>query len=275
MYSACDLDYDSDKLPALSGIAKTYQHALEDECLAGLWRSDIGSQLMWRALKLGMRIDGYIAPSWSWASLRGCAIELSNHMPYEALIVDVLRINTTLEGDDVTGKVVDGSLVIKARLTQITEIREKMGSYLFSTRNNQSQAIIGVDWDVSGNARIGLASTKHKLFCVPIRLTWNSQERMNKLIDAHIEGLILDQENPEQLEFHRCGTFAVHGLVKSPEDTRLWEFWHSFDEFDDSSASASLKPEYWNSERGFLQYNGGSKRYELISHVKRYTITIK
>jgi hypothetical protein len=276
MYSACDLTFDNDKLPALSGIAKTYQHALKDEYLAGLWRSDIGNQLMWRVLEPGTRTDGYAAPSWSWASLRGCTINLPTHMLYETLIIDLLSVNTTLEGDDVTGRVVDGSLIVKARLTPITEIREKIGCYLFSTRNNQSQPKILANWDVSGSVQIGPASKKHKLFCMPIRLWWNSPERKSKLSDdLYIEGLILEEENAEKLEFHRCGTFSVQGGVKSPDDTRIWDIWHSFDGFDDSSASASLKPEYWDDERGSLQYNGESWRYEFISHVKRYTITIK
>jgi hypothetical protein len=47
MYAACDLTFDQDVLPAISGLARRFTKALDDVYLAGLWRGDLISGLMW------------------------------------------------------------------------------------------------------------------------------------------------------------------------------------------------------------------------------------
>lgn len=47
-YSACELTYRSDSLPAVSGLAKSFQAELQDEYLAGIWRKDMIRGLLWR-----------------------------------------------------------------------------------------------------------------------------------------------------------------------------------------------------------------------------------
>jgi hypothetical protein len=51
-YSTCELTYRGDTLPAVSGLAKSFQFKLQDEYLAGIWRKDIIRGLLWR--------------TWSW-----------------------------------------------------------------------------------------------------------------------------------------------------------------------------------------------------------------
>ena len=46
-YSACELTYTSDKLVALSGVAKLMERALDDQYCAGLWRNTLVTQLFW------------------------------------------------------------------------------------------------------------------------------------------------------------------------------------------------------------------------------------
>jgi hypothetical protein len=46
-YASCELTYRSDRFPALSGLAKSFQRAVKDEYLAGLWRKDLLSGLSW------------------------------------------------------------------------------------------------------------------------------------------------------------------------------------------------------------------------------------
>lgn len=62
-----------DKLPALSGLARTLEGAHEDEYVAGLWRKHLPLGLLWRRERKWLRepAEGYRAPSWSWASLDG------------------------------------------------------------------------------------------------------------------------------------------------------------------------------------------------------------
>ncbi len=68
-----NLTKDSDKLPALSGIAKVWAQTSKDPYLAGLWRSHLPLGLLWTSAQPFMqeKFRAYRAPSWSWASLIG------------------------------------------------------------------------------------------------------------------------------------------------------------------------------------------------------------
>jgi hypothetical protein len=67
----------TDKLPALSGLAKRHQEG-KDQYLAGIWSSQFPGALLWQskdplAIKMSQASKdfSYIAPSWSWASIQG------------------------------------------------------------------------------------------------------------------------------------------------------------------------------------------------------------
>ncbi|KAF2013651.1 HET-domain-containing protein [Aaosphaeria arxii CBS 175.79] len=71
-YTSLHLTRNTDRLPALSGLAKTILRKTQDAYLAGLWRSDLLNGLLWKANNVGPMFEPstYIAPSWSWASVR-------------------------------------------------------------------------------------------------------------------------------------------------------------------------------------------------------------
>ena len=91
-YSKTTITFPTDRLVALSGLAQMMSEALEDDYLAGLWKSILPSQLLWRVgqftprsiLDVGKEPDKALqdranpsalrirlAPSWSWASVEG------------------------------------------------------------------------------------------------------------------------------------------------------------------------------------------------------------
>ena len=91
-YSTTTITFSTDRLVALSGLAQIMSEALEDEYVAGLWKSILPSQLLWRVgqftpgsiLDVGEEPDTALkdranpsalrirlAPSWSWASVEG------------------------------------------------------------------------------------------------------------------------------------------------------------------------------------------------------------
>ncbi|CAO1605042.1 hypothetical protein XANCAGTX0491_008577 [Xanthoria calcicola] len=77
-YTAGELTVASDKLVALSGLAKKMQTLLQDEYLAGLWKRTLASDLLWKVNggrqangRLSTRAAQYRAPTWSWAALDG------------------------------------------------------------------------------------------------------------------------------------------------------------------------------------------------------------
>jgi hypothetical protein len=61
----------ADRLRSIGGVAKKFAHTLDDEYLAGLWRSNLVEGLLWSTkittLAEPAKEDVYIAPSWSWA----------------------------------------------------------------------------------------------------------------------------------------------------------------------------------------------------------------
>ena len=73
LYSKGRMRHSSDKLLALSGLARQYMaknRLKEHDYLAGMWRNSLPAGLLWRVDR-GRRPRGYRAPSWSWPSLDG------------------------------------------------------------------------------------------------------------------------------------------------------------------------------------------------------------
>jgi hypothetical protein len=72
------LSFGTDRLPAMSGLAAALKERVDGKYLAGLWESDMSTQLLWvsyiwhddEADRPSLLEDGY-APSWSWASVAG------------------------------------------------------------------------------------------------------------------------------------------------------------------------------------------------------------
>jgi hypothetical protein len=79
-YTARHLTEYTDTFPALSGLAKIVYQFLdqgkrEEEYLASIWCSNLRRSLAWHTTNVQrrepVRHPGYIAPSWSWASVNG------------------------------------------------------------------------------------------------------------------------------------------------------------------------------------------------------------
>ncbi|KAF2730669.1 HET-domain-containing protein [Polyplosphaeria fusca] len=75
-FSARKFTYQTDRLPALSGLAARMQRSLPHRYMCGIWEVDLVEQLQWYLIDslasntLGSLDDKY-APSWSWASAGG------------------------------------------------------------------------------------------------------------------------------------------------------------------------------------------------------------
>ncbi|KAI0802920.1 heterokaryon incompatibility protein-domain-containing protein, partial [Xylaria sp. FL0064] len=70
-YTERQLTVASDKLPALSGLARTFSLAFgRDQYLAGLWRGNLIWDLLWMVYHDAVKAKSR-APSWSWAAWEG------------------------------------------------------------------------------------------------------------------------------------------------------------------------------------------------------------
>ncbi|KAH7032133.1 heterokaryon incompatibility protein-domain-containing protein [Macrophomina phaseolina] len=126
-YCKCSLSKKTDKLIALSGIATSFQPLLQDDYLAGIWRSHGARQLLWKRSRGSSASDrdNDRAPSWSWASVDSPIVYPSLHHhssdDYQAHIerhtfsgVDTARAPRASDFIEVRGKFERASLADRA-----------------------------------------------------------------------------------------------------------------------------------------------------------------
>ncbi len=68
-YILREITYESDRLPAISGLAKEIHLQTKMVYRAGIWIEDLYRALIWTAVGAGQHPSTFIAPPWSWASL--------------------------------------------------------------------------------------------------------------------------------------------------------------------------------------------------------------
>jgi hypothetical protein len=118
-YSQRNLTYESDKLPALSGLATHYSKLHKQEYFAGMFSGAIAETLLWQATHsrgLG-KPKHYVAPSWSWlrpsgsikmvAPLRGQGAV----SPMNSALEDVRFELTSEVADAPYGRIKEGGLM--------------------------------------------------------------------------------------------------------------------------------------------------------------------
>ncbi|KAH8649345.1 heterokaryon incompatibility protein-domain-containing protein [Xylariales sp. PMI_506] len=129
-YAYRDLAFESDRLPALSGLARRFRGSSGDEYLAGLWKSCLIADLAWFPVTVtgqtlsdsslpqttSSRPASYRAPSWSWASV-------NSRIRFWGYAYDGKETTAVLEdascdtnSSDPTGAVSGGLMVVTAPL---------------------------------------------------------------------------------------------------------------------------------------------------------------
>jgi len=131
-YTARSLTYQSDRLPALSGLAKRFGRYEMGRYYAGLWETKFAEQLLWGVVDHGPwsnRDKDYVAPTWSWASVKervylGSTLSDRNKVglqsPSYDLIGEVVSVEAMPLGLDGTGAVEDGVLTIRGMTVNAT-----------------------------------------------------------------------------------------------------------------------------------------------------------
>ena len=72
-YSERNLTYESDKLPALSGLATYFSELHKQKYYAGIFSGAVAETLLWKPTTPGglEKPERYVAPSWSWVRPNG------------------------------------------------------------------------------------------------------------------------------------------------------------------------------------------------------------
>lgn len=122
-YSTLNISYDTDLLPALSGLANLWQSRGAGKYLAGFWEDYILESIIWVTTGGGLiqRAREYRAPSWSPFSLEDA--DNRTHIPFHywgklttrhAMVVDT---GVEAAGADPTGGVRSAFLQLRGRVT--------------------------------------------------------------------------------------------------------------------------------------------------------------
>jgi hypothetical protein len=120
-FSALDLSFESDRLPAISGLADEFQVYFKGAYLAGLWEDTLDCDLQWRVPSLTDangkgRADRSNAPSWSWASVNSAVdfpSPIHSRCRWHPTGVSIPRHNSFSKG-----QVKAGYVIVKGRLIQ-------------------------------------------------------------------------------------------------------------------------------------------------------------
>lgn len=136
-YTGRNLNIQSDILPALSGLASTFEKLLRDDYCAGLWKNDIVRGMCWtrsavpkrdlRDIEAGRKERDHCLPSWSWASVIGGRVHnfLEEEQTGPFITVEetaqTLHVRTTPKHKDVFGQIVHAEIVIKAPFCYIDD----------------------------------------------------------------------------------------------------------------------------------------------------------
>lgn len=126
LYSRKSLSWESDKLPAFSGLARLFQEKLGDRYVAGLWRENIVEGLCWQSYgPPHSRPSTYRAPSWSWASIDGM-FAITSLGRYGDL-VEVVDVLVQVKGENPYGEVSSGYIELRAPLERISIRKHSLG----------------------------------------------------------------------------------------------------------------------------------------------------
>jgi hypothetical protein len=126
-YSVRKLTFESDKLPAVSGVATRIHAIVGSEYLAGLWKANMPNDLCWSVDYISspssepqLHPNSFIAPSWSWASVNGALSFVDPHPMPLFDPVTIVDVKCSVPGLNPYGEVTDGFLVLQGLVVPMT-----------------------------------------------------------------------------------------------------------------------------------------------------------
>ena len=200
-YMECSLTKDEDKLVAISAIAKCMEPLVNGTYLAGLWVRYLPYHLLWRVwlpqpvLRAPDQSQPYIAPSWSWASVKGTCLFFDNiDIHQDRFMIRILETNAIPKGFDPMGQLVHSHIKLRCWLKS------------FTFRQIQTSSIV---LDLGEDRQIFAFFDERReiykeLSFMPIL---ECPDKYNETDDS-IHGLILSKVETRE-EFQRVGIFST------------------------------------------------------------------
>ncbi|KAF4634273.1 hypothetical protein G7Y89_g3830 [Cudoniella acicularis] len=226
LYSAANLTFEKDKLPALSGIARVGYNETRDQYLAGLWRGQIEEQLCWRRLNQApLKRPSWRAPTWSWASIDGgVGWRALQKGILETKYIDVLDASTTIYSHDPFGQVTGGIIrlacstmaaadsLVFSKSSDEPEAKD-VANIVLRAKNQEQECLIQIDclddFCQEDNGPI------HLLPLLSGRTGLGQREKgpegwLDMVDEMMIQGIVLRATGIERGEFSRIGCFNFY-----------------------------------------------------------------
>lgn len=218
--------YQSDILPALSALARSYSTAAtipETDYVAGLWKSSLLEHLFWVPLQQEKKATDlethlktrfsrrYICPSWSWL-MQGYFKGLMFQGEVASMRAEHAGLETRIvhKGKDLLGEITGGELLVVGKLSsvpdsqlvRVVELRpeETMVRYEWTTDTRGGhQWGFYLDWDPEGDS-----------YCSPhLKMLVMVSFNLVHSSETGLAGLLLYKVDPTNTEnkFYRVGVF--------------------------------------------------------------------
>ncbi|KAH6606461.1 hypothetical protein Trco_005614 [Trichoderma cornu-damae] len=183
-YSGLRISFTSDRLPALSGVARqfgTAHSALLGRYVAGMWEDCFPSELLWYCTsgKIHHRPDSYCGPTWSWISAGNIASYATGCPRTYPADLDILNITFKLNGPDQHAAISDAVMEISGylapgTLVQVHNTRSHATSIRFQGKNENSLAF-HYDYPLHepGPQHIPFGS---RIYCMKTGFVWDKEE---------------------------------------------------------------------------------------------------
>lgn len=212
------LTYESDRLHALSGIAKVISRPQYGPFLAGLWKAELPLTLLWQIVTrhtkgrlrvVSRRHRPYYAPSWTWASVTGPVVFLTlPGRPYNfELIPDLTIVEAVCEPASVNsyGPVQSGHLKVTGLIAPYeigTRVR-KSAQPSIDSREQTLPAQRGFDCDVLDGENRELADDE-PLWMLLVAHGERRKPGLSRLEGYHC--IVLRKSQQGQNAFERVGS---------------------------------------------------------------------
>lgn len=213
-YSTRCLTKAEDKLPALSGVAHEMARLSGDAYLAGLWKGDLSSGLLWNTIGQDTRpVSFYRSPSWSWAQFDGL-IDTSGsgdtQSEEERRCFTLMQAIVVPQTEDEMGRVQTGELTLRTKIAAVTSIRQNSDSS--DSDRFPHQVYLGDALVALGRLDVWTGSVERAGLSA-LLVAKTEGKRDWKL--ATLKGLLLETAGDATRCFRRIGTFNIYGESSS------------------------------------------------------------
>jgi hypothetical protein len=235
-YSRAALTYTSDRLIAFAGVVAEFRNRLpEDIYLAGVWKGDLVTGLLWKAMALdgwpsqpnGSRElhavpyitasvpSNYRAPSWSWLG-KNCSIFWPTKNRYQARnLVEILDASIELVNEaEPAGDMNGGYVTLRGHLRAAQWVQDGQYTSIVLDGKSGSQLLSSSDALTSANCHFivqrdtGAGFPVKDIFCLPIRMSVPPGRPSHGTMI--FEGLVLASTGKDN-HFQRLGHFEALG----------------------------------------------------------------